>query len=226
MKFIRNTFAKVLLKAIRFLPENTILAIGNCKVAIYRIPELRWTSPLEDFPADGNFQQPIWSASLPPQVPWNYSTLKLSKPSCGPYATRLAFTHNDRIYGLVIPHDGRAPALRVLARAPALSKLMRSTRVTVYIDKIYGEPYSELEASMLAFSWPEEGDSLAQPMAWVPPILHFTSKQFAGHHTSAMRGDDLVDDVSGRVVTGSKYEIGEFPGNLEADGLQWSDIIC
>ena len=101
---------------------------------------------------------------------------------------------------------------------------MRCTRVTVYIDKIYSEPYYELEASMLAFSWPEEGDILAQPMAWVPPVLHFTSKQFAGHHTSVMRGDDLVDDVSGRVVTGSKYETHEFPG--EADGVQWSDITC
>jgi hypothetical protein len=92
------------------------------------------------------------------------------------------------------------------------------------IDKIYCEPTSGLEASMLAFSWPEEAESLELPKAWVPPILHFTSKQFAGHHTSVLRGDDLVDDVSGRVVTGSKYENYVYPE--EVDGVKWSDIMC
>jgi hypothetical protein len=82
--------------------------------------------------------------------------------------------------------------------------------VTICIDKIYAKPVLGLKASMLAFSWPEEADSLAQPMAWVPPVLHFTSRQFAGHHRrSHIRNADLVDDVSGRVVTGSKHEYGE-----------------
>ena len=131
---------------------------------------------------------------------------------------------DDQIYGLVIPHDGGTPALYLLAIVPALSDLGKFSAATIRIDKIYIEPVSGLEASMLAFSWPEEADSLAQSMAWVP-ILHFTSKQFAGHHTSAMRGEDLVDDVSGRVVTGSKYEnYSGFPE--EVDGVEWSDITC
>jgi hypothetical protein len=94
--------------------------------------------------------------------------------------------------------------------------------VTVYIDKIYGEPKdSGLQASMLAFSWPDVAD-LAQPTVWVPPVLHFTHKRFAGHHTSATRDDDLVDEVSGRVVIGSKYRRHEFP--YVVDGVKWSDI--
>jgi len=110
----------------------------------------------------------------------------------------------------------------VLATAPDLSDLMCSTMVTVFIDRIYGEPKeSGPEASMLTFSWPEEA-YLAQPTAWVPPVLHFTHKQFAGHHTSARRDDDLVDGISGRVVIGSKYEQHESPD--EADGVKWSDI--
>jgi hypothetical protein len=222
--FRRTPFAKVLLKAIRLLPENKIFAIQDySRVAIYRIPEFRWTKPLEVSPADGHLQQPIWTAWLDPQAQI-YS--RLSKPSYGPFDTRLSFTHNDQIYGLVIPHHGRTPALHVLATAPGLSKLMRATMVIVLIDKIYGEREDYgLKASMLTYSWPEEAD-LAQPTAWVPPTLHFTHKQFAGHHTSVMRGNDLVDDVSGRVVTGSKYEtVGdEIPE--EVDGVEWSDIIC
>ena len=94
---------------------------------------------------------------------------------------------------------------------------------TVCIDKIYGELIdSGPKASMLAFSWPEEAD-LTQPTAWVPPILHFTHKQYSGRHTSARRGDDLVDEVSGRVVIGSKYERHEFPEGV--DRVAWSDII-
>jgi len=177
--------------------------------------------PLEVSPAGGYLQHPIWSTSLYPQVR-SYLTVRLSRPSDGSFATRLAFAHNDRIYGLVFPHDGRRPALHVLATAPDLSDLMRSTMVTVFIDRIYGEPKeSGLEASMLAFSWPEEA-YLAQPTAWVPPVLHFTYRQFAGHHTSARRDDDLVDGISGRVVVGSKYERHESPD--EADGVKWSDI--
>jgi hypothetical protein len=130
----------------------------------------------------------------------------------------------DKIYGLVIPHDGGIPALHVLATAPVLFDFRDSGAVTICIDKIYCEPESGLEASMVAFSWPEEAEGLELPKAWVPPILHFTPKQFAGHHTSAIRGDDLIDDVSGRVVIGSKYEIYEFPEDV--DGVEWSDIIC
>ena len=76
---------------------------------------------------------------------------------------------------------------------------------------------------MLAFNWPEKADSLAQPIPWAPPILHFTPKQFTGHHTSTIRGEDMVDDISGRVVTGSKYESYEFP---QVDGVEWFDITC
>jgi len=222
--FFCTSFAKVLLKVIRLLPENKILAIEHCnKIVIYSIPEFRWTGPLEVSPADEKFHQPIWTAWLAPQV-HNYSTVMVSKPSYGPFATRLALMQEDQIYGLVIPHDGRTPTLHVLAIIPALSDLGKSTGVIICIDKIYCEPESG-QASMLAFSWPEEADSLAQPLAWVPPILHFTPRQFAGHHTSVIRGDDLVDDVSGRVVTGSKYEnYSEFPE--EVDGVEWSDIPC
>jgi hypothetical protein len=205
------------------LPENKVFVFKNSKeITIYRVPEFRWTRPLEVSPGGGNFQQPIWSASPYPQVE-NHLTISFSKPSYGPFDTRLAFTYNDRIYGLVIPHDGRMPGLHVLATAPEiLSDLLRSTMVTVCIDKIYGEPeeYGP-KSSMLAFSWPEEAD-LAQPMAWVPPILHFTHKWFAGHHTSTPRDDDLVDEVSGRVVIGSKYERHE--SSYEVDGVKWSDI--
>jgi len=223
LDFFRTSFAKVLLKPIQLLPENKILAIENVnKIAIYSLSEFRWTSPLEHPPVDENFQQLIWTAWLAPQDQ-NYSPVRVSKPSYGPFATRLALVKDDQIYGLVLPHDGGTPALHVLAIVPALSDLGKSNGVTIYIDKIYAEPISGLKASILAFSWPEEADSLAQPMAWVPPILHLTSKQFAGHHTSAMRGNDLVDDVSGRVVTGSKYEMySEFPE--EVDGVEWSDI--
>jgi len=143
----------------------------------------------------------------------------ISKPSYGSFATRLALVRDDRIYGLVIPHDGRTPALHVLAIAPALFDLRISSRLTICIDKIYAKPIFGPEASMLTFSWPEEADSLAQTMAWVPPVLHFMHKRLAGHHTSAIRNVDLVDDVSGRVITGSKYEGGE-----EIDGVEWSDI--
>ena len=218
--FLCTSFAKVLLRAIRLLPENKILTIENySKIAIYRIPEFRWTKPLEVSPVDENLQQPIWSTWLIPHVQ-NYASVTLSKPSYGSFATRLAFMQEDRIYGLVIPHDGRTPVLQVLAMAP---NLMWADGVTICIDKIYCEPNeSVLEASMTAFSWPEEAESLAQLLAWVPPILHFTSKQFAG--PSVIRGYDLVDEVSGRVVTGSKYENYDFPE--EVVEVEWSDITC
>jgi hypothetical protein len=222
--FFGTSFAKVLLKVIRLLPENKILAIENHnEIAIYRIPEFRWTMPLEVSPADGHLQQPLWTAWLTPQAQ-NHSPVTLSKLSYGPLATRLALIQGDQVYGLVIPHDGGTPALHVLAMAPALSDLMYDSQVTICIDKIYCEPESGLEASMVAFSWPEKAGSLELPTTWVPPILHFMPKQFAGHHTSVMRGNDLVDDISGRVVTGSKYEKYEFP--TEVDGVKWSDIIC
>ena len=201
--FFRPTFAKVLVKDIRLLPENKVLTIENInKIAIYTIPEFRWRSPLEGIPVDKNFQQPIWTVCLTPQDQ-SPSTFKLSKPSYGSSATRLALVQDDHIYGLVIPHNGGTPAFHVLAIAPALLNLRHST---IYIDRIYASPFFGLEASMLAFSWPEEADSLAQPTAWVPPVLHFTSKQLVGHHPAAIRDPDLVDDVSGRVVTGSMLE--------------------
>ncbi|KIM47348.1 hypothetical protein M413DRAFT_273180 [Hebeloma cylindrosporum] len=187
---------------IRILPENKILVIEGSRIAIYGIPELRWTKPSEheDYPI---VQQPIWSASLSPEAQ-NFNMFKSSKPSYGPFATRLAFTRNDQIYGLVIPHDGRTPALHVLATVPALSSHLTVdfARVIVCIDKIYSKPFlSEPKASMLSFSWPEEAD-LAQPMDWVPPILHLMYKQFAGHRMSVKLGyyRDVVDEVSGRVV--------------------------
>ena len=77
---------------------------------------------------------------------------------------------------------------------------------------------------MLAFSWPEEADSLAQPMPWEPPVLHFTSKQFADHHPAPMSNVDLVVDVSGRVVTGWKYECGEEVDGERSDTTSWSVV--
>ena len=189
------------------------------KIAIYRIPEFSWRRPLEAFPPDENLQQPIWTASLAPEDQ-GYTTITVSKPSYGSFATRLALTQDDQIYGLVIPHDGGTPALHVLAVSPALIDFRMYSRVSICIDKIYSKSIFGLEASLLAFSWPEEADSLAQPTPWVPPVLHFIYKWFAGHHTSVIRHADLVDDVSGRVVTGSKYGDAE-----EVDGVEWSDII-
>jgi hypothetical protein len=96
--------------------------------------------------------------------------------------------------------------------------------VTVYVDKIYGEPRNyELKASMLAFGWPEVAD-LEEPTAWVPPVLHFTHKRFAGHHTSARRDEDFVDEVSGRVVIVSKDMDDDFSQDSELDGVECSDI--
>ncbi|KIM47349.1 hypothetical protein M413DRAFT_273184 [Hebeloma cylindrosporum] len=223
--FLRTSFSKVVFEVIRILPENKILVIEPGRIAIYRIPELHWAKPSEVHAVDGNIpsQQPIWSASLSPEMSIrNVNTFDSSKPSYGPLATRLAFTRNEQIYGLVIPHDGRTPTLHVLATVPELPRLMFYTMVTVCIDKIYGKPWgSELKASMLSFSWPEEVD-LRQPTAWVPPILHFTHKQFAGHSTSATRVNDLVDEISGRVVTGWKDENYELPE--EVDEVCWSVV--
>ena len=214
-----------MLKVIRLLPENRILAVeGRNKFVIYGIPEFRWTRPLEISHADENLQQPIWTVWLAPQIK-NYSAIELSKPSYGPFATHLALMQGDQIYGLVIPHDGGTPTLHVLAIVPDLGTSGVATICIDKIYKIYGEPpFYGRQASVLTFSWPEEADSLAQSIAWVPPVLYLTPKQFAGHHTSVIRGDDLVDDVSGRIVTGSKDEIiSQFPE--EVDGVEWSDII-
>lgn len=215
-----------LLKGAQILLGNSVFATeGSNKIAIYRIPEFRWTNLRlsEVPPASGDLQQPIWSALLPSQVRNLDSIVDFSKPSYGPLATRLVFNvmRDDRIYGLVVPHDGRTPALHVLATAPALSDLERqSTVVTIFIDKIYLEPRNSAgKALMLAFGWPEEADS-AQPTGWVPPVLHFTHRKY---HTSANHFYDLVDEVSGRVVvTGSKFDNIDLPEG--ADGVD--DDIC
>ncbi|KIM47337.1 hypothetical protein M413DRAFT_272960 [Hebeloma cylindrosporum] len=161
------------------------------------------------FPRKTPFEEPIWSTPFS-----RHSTIEFSKAAYGSFDTRLALAQGDRIYGLAIPHDGRISALLLLATAPALPDLISSTAITVCIDKIYSEPkeFGE-EAFTLAFNWPEEEDW----EDWDPP-----TRQFAGHHTSVTRGRDLVDEVSGRVVIGSKYEDGDFPANK--DGVEWSDI--
>lgn len=94
---------------VHVLPKNKFLTIEDWnKINIYVIPELHWAWPLEVPPTNVNLQRPIWSASLSCQAP-KYALIMSSKPSYGPFATRLAFARDDRIYGLVIPHDGSTP---------------------------------------------------------------------------------------------------------------------
>lgn len=39
-----------------------------------------------------------------------------------------------------------------------------------------------------------------------------------------MCGEDIVNEISGQVVTGLKYESYEFPE--EVNGVEWFDITC